>query len=228
MILTFPVISNPLSDIDHHLLQIPKTAHYYTLGQLSASTKYIWLVCHGYGQAADRFLKKFDHLDLDQHFFIAPEGLSRFYWQGVHGDVVASWMTSKDRLHEIDDHTNFLNSIYEHYASQYPTINWVFFGFSQGCATIMRYLDKYRVKGVSICLWAGSLPPDLNYADMSPYLNQMDLTMIVGDNDEYIPENRLQQELVRLQQHQVPLNIIRFSGTHRIDRNVLSQYIATW
>lgn len=38
------------------------SARYYTLGELTANTKSIWFVIHGYGQLAKYFLPKFSGL----------------------------------------------------------------------------------------------------------------------------------------------------------------------
>ncbi|MEL6276926.1 MAG: phospholipase, partial [Bacteroidota bacterium] len=81
-----------------HRLPVQRTAHFYTLGEPSANVKRMWFACHGYGQLASTFIRKFDQLAGAEDYVVAPEGLSRFYWQGFTGKVVASWMTSADRL----------------------------------------------------------------------------------------------------------------------------------
>jgi hypothetical protein len=61
------------------------------------------LVTHGYGQLAKTFIRRFEPIMDAQTLVVAPEGLSRFYWGGFDGPVVASWMTREDRLDEIAD-----------------------------------------------------------------------------------------------------------------------------
>ena len=39
-----------------HFLTVPKTARYFTKGNLDENTQYIWIVIHGYAQTADSFL----------------------------------------------------------------------------------------------------------------------------------------------------------------------------
>jgi hypothetical protein len=78
--------------VQDNKISVSKTAHYSTMGKLSKSTRYIWIVAHGYGQRANRIIKKFDFLSPEEHFVIAPEGLSRFYWH-KNQEPVASWMT---------------------------------------------------------------------------------------------------------------------------------------
>ena len=98
--------------MEHHLT-VSRTASYQQLGTLSARTRRVWFVCHGYGQLAAYFVRHFAFLaEADPTtVVIAPEGLSRFYLTGNGGRVGASWMTRDDRLHEIADHINFLNQL---------------------------------------------------------------------------------------------------------------------
>ncbi len=80
---------------EHHLI-IPKTARYFQNGELNQSTSEVWIVCHGYGQLANFFLRKFDLLNSNTTCIIAPEGLHRYYLEGSAGRVGASWMTKED------------------------------------------------------------------------------------------------------------------------------------
>jgi len=63
---------------EHHLI-VPRSARYFTLGELGPGTRDVWFVCHGYGQLAGRFLRQFEPLMDGTRFVVAPEGLSRFY-----------------------------------------------------------------------------------------------------------------------------------------------------
>ena len=62
-------------------------------------------------------LKNFDP---ETHFVIAPEGLSRFYVNGFGGEVVASWMTKRDRLEEIHDFSVYCSALYDSYVQKLP------------------------------------------------------------------------------------------------------------
>jgi predicted esterase len=209
--------------IGHKRIRIPKTAHYYTLGKFSEDTKYVWLVCHGYGQAADRFITKFEVLDLKANHIIAPEGLSRFYWGGMSGHVVASWMTRKDRLDEIEDHINLLHETIKEWYGKEVTL--VFFGFSQGCATILRYLERFQPQNRQIILWAGSIPKDLNFSVMAPYLGASDIHLIYGNKDEFLTTEVLAEELEFIYRQDIPLKLHEYEGTHRVDKEVLRSYV---
>jgi len=43
-----------------HSIKIEKTAYYYSIGELNNETNEIWIACHGYGQLAKYFIKKFE------------------------------------------------------------------------------------------------------------------------------------------------------------------------
>ena len=81
----------------------PKTARYSTYGELTPSTKYFWFALHGSKMLCEQMLYKFKNFDPKEHFILAPESFNRFYEKDFGGPVVASWMTKRDRLHEIKD-----------------------------------------------------------------------------------------------------------------------------
>ena len=65
-----------------HSIKIEKTAYYYSIGELNNETNEIWIACHGYGQLAKYFIKKFECLEKLNRFIIAPEGFNKFYING--------------------------------------------------------------------------------------------------------------------------------------------------
>ena len=86
-----------------HKIKVETTAHYYSIGELNNNTSDIWIVCHGYGQLASFFIRKFQDLDAPNRFIIAPEGFNKFYLNGYSGRVGASWMTKENREDEIEE-----------------------------------------------------------------------------------------------------------------------------
>ncbi len=65
--------------IREHHLPVTRTARYHTLGPESGAPKQLWIVCHGYGQLAARFLRHFEIINDGTRLIVAPEALSRFY-----------------------------------------------------------------------------------------------------------------------------------------------------
>src|ERR671913_1620 len=97
--------------ITPHALVVPRTARYYTLGPTHGFPRELWIVCHGYGQLASRFVSQFAALDDGTRLIVAPEALSRFYLDPIpkrrneaSPRVGASWMTREDRESEIADY----------------------------------------------------------------------------------------------------------------------------
>ena len=127
-------------------LAVNRTAHCALLGDLDQAPREMWYVCHGYGQLAHRFLKRFETIEVPGRLIVAPEGLSRYYVRGSGGRVGASWMTREDRDQEILDYLNYLDSLHQHLIEGWDKApeRLVLLGFSQGCATVTRWATRAR------------------------------------------------------------------------------------
>ena len=204
--------------IKAHSLVVPKTAHFYTLGEPGEQTKYLWIACHGYGQLASKFLEKFNVISNEENFIVAPEGFSRFYWGGFEGPVVSSWMTRKDRLDEIADYATFLTTIYNHFKSQLPlNVKVILFGFSQGVATIMRWLTRHCPDFNHLVLWAGILPEDIDYLPLKNYFSGRNLIFAYGHQDQYLTPDRIKMYKEIIQKGELKIREEPFYGGHTID-----------
>jgi predicted esterase len=205
-----------------HHISVSKTARYFTLGELNKDTKIVYFALHGYGQQAQKFVYKFDHLSEDT-FVIVPEALSRFYWDESKGITGASWMTKDDRLFEIQDYCNYLEHVLNLFKSEIPvSAKLILLGFSQGGATAMRFLLLKKVMRVDVLqIWASELPSDLNYLENKPVFEKISFYFVYGLNDEYISEVRLNQFRKLFILHDLNPEIISFEGRHEIDRPTL-------
>ncbi|MEZ4934190.1 MAG: hypothetical protein R2788_18960 [Saprospiraceae bacterium] len=56
-------------------------SHYFTIGEPSKSIHRLWIVCHGYGQLASKFIRRFEGLEDGQTDRSLYEGLNKFYWE---------------------------------------------------------------------------------------------------------------------------------------------------
>src|SRR6266550_3439645 len=141
------------NEVSEHHLSVARTARYYTLGEPGATE--VWFVCHGYGQLAGRFLRRFEPIADGSRLVVAPEGLNRFYvGSGEHRDqpVGATWMTREDRLNEIADYVKYLDAVYADVFGGKPTAARVrALGFSQGAATASRWVARARPASTSWC-----------------------------------------------------------------------------
>jgi predicted esterase len=155
---------------------------------------------------------------------IAPEGLSRFYLNGTSGRVGASWMTRDDRLHEINDHVNFLNRLAEKVLDEcLPNVHITVLGFSQGTATVSRWLAQAWFRPALLILWSGSFPEDLEPVAVQSLLRGLPLAIVIGTEDEYISAERVAQQQALLEQLGGSPNLITFTGKHELNRSVLQQ-----
>jgi len=203
-----------------------RPARYFTLGELNEHTEQLWFVCHGYGQLAEYFIKKFQVLDNGKTYIVAPEGLSRFYLEGLSGRVGATWMTKEDRLNDIKDNVNYLNSLYELITKELkPDIKITLLGFSQGGPTVCYWIAYKKVKFDKLVLWAGVFPPDLNndFEFTAEYLLKDKPTyMVYGTNDPLLkPEHSKQLESYKT--IKPDLQIITFEGKHELNEEVLKR-----
>lgn len=209
-----------------HKTSVQKTAHYYTLGEPSKKTKRFWIICHGYGQLASRFIQQFQLLDFEENFILAPEGFHRFYWNGFSGDVVASWMTKEDREDEIKDFTTYLQELYDQYITMLsPEVEIILFGFSQGCATQCRWINALRPPFNKLVLWGGALPEDIDYAPLLPYLSQKDIIFAYGTSDQFLTiENRIEKHIEFAKANEIEMQVWPFEGKHETRKAVVEKF----
>lgn len=202
-----------------HNITVSKTANYYTLGNVKTA-KTIWFVLHGYGYLAEFFIKKFEPILNNETCVIAPEALSRFYLNGFSDRIGASWMTKHQRIEEIEDYSNYLQSLYETILTEnnnnYTKINIV--GFSQGGATACRWLASKNVWCTNFILWASVFPDDINFNFIKPNTNT---TLIYGNQDEFLTEERVALLRKQIEDSKIDVNVITFDGKHDIPKEVL-------
>lgn len=210
---------------EHHLA-VRRTARYFQLGELSGSTRRVWFVCHGYGQLAEYFVRHFTALTAADPSLvvIAPEGLSRFYLQGTGGRVGATWMTREDRLTEIEDYVSYLNQLAEATLQQAsPTAQITVLGFSQGAATVSRWLARANFRPSRLVLWAGAFPPDMEFAVATHLLPSLPVTLVCGDADEFIKPADIEKQRGFLRSLGVEPEVLSFAGPHTLNTEVLQQ-----
>ncbi|MGB1017517.1 MAG: alpha/beta hydrolase [Chitinophagales bacterium] len=209
-----------------HEIEITKTARYFTLGELNENTNTIWFVLHGYAQTAEDFLESLKPLQQENTFIIAPEGLSRFYWRDFSNNPVASWMTKTDREVDIDDNMKYLSKLYKSLFSKVnlSNIKVNYLGFSQGAATLSRWLFQENLKVNNVFFYAGNIATDLNYASSKQYINA-NLYFIYGDNDFFIKQKDADALLFFFKKNNLKLNIFTFEGKHIITETALNYII---
>jgi len=186
------------------------------LGNSSLPPEILVYVLHGYGMQAKKFIHEFESIVKPGVWIVAPEGLSRFYRKGFGGEVVASWMTSDDRLLEIDDYVAYLDAI----DSLLDTGNrkkTILLGFSQGVATASRWISKGKLSPDEFVIWCGQFAPDTGpLRGKLPVIHH-----VYALQDEFINQKAFndQSELLKAKGFQV--ENYEFEGTHSMNSEIL-------
>lgn len=213
----------------HYKIRTEKTGHYFIHGRMSEQTRYIWICLHGYGQLAKFFIQKFEFLDPQQHYVIVPEGLNRFYFEGVREKPVASWMTREDRLDEIADYVLFLEALRQKMRwDANPNVNVFYFGFSQGVSTLIRWLTNIHPRCDRLILWAGSPPDDIPMEMHRAYFKKIPIDYFIGRQDQYITAEGTEAFKNLMKHGGMEAAIHWFDGDHRVEEIVLMEALRKW
>jgi len=206
-------------------LQVARSARYAVMGSLDAGLSEVWIVCHGHGQLARRFLSRFLPLERADRLFVAPEALSRFYLEpprvGANAATVpvgASWMTAEDRECEIQDYVNYLDRLHDEIFSVVDRSKvrlWVL-GFSQGTATVARRVSRGNADPDRVVLYAGLLPAERDADGAARLARRSPLTIVLGTNDQFAKPELVAAQEARLKELGVRHTTIRFEGGHEI------------
>ncbi|MEX1186502.1 MAG: hypothetical protein WEA80_07915 [Gemmatimonadaceae bacterium] len=216
-------------------ITVPRTARYAVLGADVSLADELWLVCHGYGQLASRFIRRFGVLDNGRRLIVAPEALSRFYLSGgtgPHSDedkVGASWMTREGRDAEIADQVTYLDLVCgaAFKGSDRSRVRFVALGFSQGAATICRWAARTDTPPNDLILWAGGIPPDVLEGAARDRLARATITIVSGSRDPIADGGRVTAHRSQLDAAGLTYRLVTFDGAHEIDGATLREIAVT-
>lgn len=206
-----------------HQYKIEKTVRYFTHGNADTA-KNVWIVLHGYGQLPYYFIRKFESLDPNENFVIAPEGMHRFYLEGTSGRVGASWMTKEARLDDIEDNISYLDMLAKDLLNKRKYERKILLGFSQGGATATRWHESGNFNADIFVLWASVFPPDLDFDPNQSSLMKSQNYFVLGKNDPYFKGK--ESEVKKFFKSQdFNFKIIDFDGNHEIDKKPLIEIL---
>jgi predicted esterase len=217
--------------IEESHITVTRTARYYTLGAGVMAPRELWFVCHGYGQLAGYFARHFEPLDDGTRVIVVPEALSRFYFgdsrepRAPDAMVGATWMTREDREREIDDHVAYLDALYaevrRHRGRAKARVTVL--GFSQGVATVCRWLSRGSARADRLVLWSGRIPQDIFPLPEASPLRSVTLTVAVGSTDAYVTPLMAAEQEALLRGEKLAFEVRRFDGGHTMDADLLRQ-----
>lgn len=210
------------STIETRHLTIGRRQRYAVRGA-EGSPSELWLVLHGYGQTAPRFLGHFEGIDDGSRLLVAPEGLHRHYLDAEERRVGASWMTSEDRQTDIGDYVEYLDLLHRRTvtALERPPGSIVALGFSQGVHTLARWLALGEARIDAAVFWGAHLPPDLDLAEHAARLRRADVLVVAGSEDRHFGPETVADVEGRLRDAGVAHRTLAYAGGHRLDREAL-------
>jgi predicted esterase len=213
-----------MSVTEHHI-RVVKRARYYTNGPSTHATD-VWIVCHGYGQLASKFINGFSAIASPTRLIVAPEALHRYYLDpppapAADRRVGATWMTREDRTNDIADYIDYLDMLVSEVMSHAPRARLRVLGFSQGSATVLRWAVRASRVPHQLILWAGEVPADIDWNMGARKLAATRIDVIRGDRDELTSQEGLQRNLRTLQDVGLEYHMHGFSGRHHLDSELL-------
>lgn len=212
--------------MDERALSFPFKARYFVSGPVTSRTRQIWMAFHGYGQLGRFFIRKFESILSEEIVVVVPEGLSRFYLselteQGRKDNKVgATWMTSENRLMDIENYLTYLNRIHQTEVAPHK-IPVTLIGFSQGCATVCRWAIQGDVEFQRLILWAGIFPPDMDFEKGHAVLENKKTFVVMGKSDPFINEERMAEYRTLAAKLGIKPEEISFDGKHEMNDDVL-------
>ena len=203
------------------------TNSYTTLNQLSDTTENVWVVLHGIGYLSRYFIKYFDGLPSDKNYIIAPQAPSKYYLGHTYTHVGASWLTKEDTERETENVMRYLDAVMA--LEKLPKdVNLIVLGFSQGVSIATRWVAKRQIKCARLVLYAGGIPNELQTSDFDFFhKNNTTITVLVGDKDEYLDEERRKTESKKIGTlFNGKAEQIIFDGTHELKRDLINGLIS--
>lgn len=205
-------------------IQLTLSATYETYGSLSENTETIVFAFHGYGQLAKYFIRRFDILNSETAYVVAPQGLSKFYLSG-HKRVGASWMTKEDREIDLQNQLHYVQTVFETETKNMDLskVKIIVLGFSQGVATASRWLQKNQIPFDTFIAYAGMLGYELTASDFDFAKADAKVFGLLGDEDEfYNGENvaKFKEAFLAVFPNG---NFEMFEGKHEVKREVLER-----
>jgi predicted esterase len=205
--------------------QTPRTARYFSRESDPKTVDNVWIMFHGYGQSAYHFLLNFKDFNPSNSALIAPEGLSKYYLNGLDGRVGASWMTKENREMEIQDQLHLVDNLLGDLTQKGVLKEGTklhLLGFSQGAAVACRWYQYTHRKVENLVLWGAGLPIETD-AKMAQKYNECNTTIVLGSEDEFIKQERLVQYYQTLADLQFRHNVITYKGGHRMEKEGLEK-----
>ena len=131
-------------------------------------------------------------------------------------------MTREARVDEIADYVAYLDRLHEVVNGEFPAKSVCVLGFSQGAATAFRWAALGAVRFERVVSWAGGLPPDLELTGCET-LRGTRCELVLGERDRFFDGEQAETARARLDGVAASVEVMRFAGGHRMDRELLAE-----
>ena len=138
--------------------------------------------------------------------------------------VGATWMTKENRLADIENYVSYLNTLYKNLYLP-PTIPVTVLGFSQGAATISRWIADGKIKLNRMILWSGVFPPDMDFVSAKDILKGIEIVFVYGKKDPFLDGTHYHTMDTISTKLEIHPQVIAFDGGHEIPEDVLKKLI---
>ena len=98
-------------------------------------------------------------------------------------------------------------------------------GFSQGVATISRWVTQSDCHFDRLFLWAGIFPPDLDFDFSRSKLDGKEIYLIYGNQDPYLTQEQSNNLEVAISRLKITPEKVTFEGGHELHPSTLLQFI---
>ena len=196
---------------------------YSTLNTLTKSTKNIWFVFHGLGYLSKYFIHYFSHINPEENYIIAPQAPSKYYQGNNFKHVGASWLTKENTLEETKNILSYIDEVYKKELSD-QTTNLIILGYSQGVSIATRWVASRKIDCKHLVLHSGGIPTELKPEDFEFLKENVKVTYIYGNKDQYINEARkTEEELKGNKLFGKNLGFEVFNGIHEVNTKLIKQ-----
>ncbi len=196
---------------------------YTTLNPYSEKTKNVWFVFHGMGYLSKYFIKYFSHLNPEENYIIAPQAQSKYYQDKNFKHVGASWLTKENTIEETKNILAYIDKVFKkEITNEIP--NLIILGYSQGVSIATRWVASRKINCNHLVLHSGGIPTELIPEDFSFLDEDVKVTYIYGNNDQYINEARKTEEQLKgTNLFGKQLNFEVFDGIHEVNKDYIKQ-----
>ena len=94
-------------------------------------------------------------------------------------------------------------------------------GFSQGVATVARWVARGRVRVDELIVWAGAFPEDVDLVALRERLAGAAVAFVAGSRDQLAAWASTETHLDRFTAAGIRARLVTFDGGHRLDNATL-------